>query len=128
MIKRKINAERKKHANKIAKRVARLVGYKGAPPECDRITSHRGHAVIGGDRFSLPEWVFSRHPAYLNYYVAHESLHCLTGREDGDALFRDTEREVNLRFGHTIVYNRDYPLRLVDKSGFTVCDWQGRPY
>lgn len=128
MIKRQINAERKKHANKIAKRVAKLVGYKGPAPECNRITQRRGWAVCGSDSFSLPGWIFERHEAYRNYYIAHEALHCLTGLNDGNPLFREEERKVNLKFGHTIVYNRDYPLRLVDKAGFSICDWQGRPY
>lgn len=127
MTKNQINTERRKYANKIAKRVAKLVGYAGMLPKCDRISKRRGNAVLGGDRFSVPEWIFERHPAYRDYYCIHESLHCLTGLGDGNPLFREEECKVNLKFGHTIVYNRDYPLRLVDKSGFNICDRQGRP-
>lgn len=128
MTKNQINAERRKYADKVTKRVARLLGFNGTLPKCDRISKRRGNAVLGGDRFSLPGWVFERHPAYLDYYCAHEALHCLTGLGDGNPLFREEERAINRKFGYSIVYRQDYPLRLEDKAGFTVCDWQGRPY
>lgn len=127
-MKKKINAERKAYANKIAKRVARLVGFKGTAPKCNRITKWRGRAKLGGDTFSLPGWAFERHPSYLRYYIAHEALHGITGRGDGDNAFRYAEQEVAAKLGYRIVYKSHYPIRLEDKAGFTITDGQGRPY
>lgn len=127
-MKKQINAERKKYATKIARKVARVLKSPQPSPVCNQITSRRGHALCGGDTFSVPAWIFDAHPVYQLFYIAHETCHSVTGRNDGDSIFRYAENEVAEAFGYKLIYgNGFYPVRIEDKkSGATICDGHGR--
>jgi hypothetical protein len=125
---KQINADRRRFANLLARKVARLIKSQRVPPTCDRITRNRGHADCRS-RFSVPGWIFERHPAYRDYYIIHETLHCLTGLGDGNVAFHKLEQEVVLKHnGHRLVYGNHYPVKMVElESNFAVCGTYGVP-
>lgn len=110
---KEINAERRKYANRIASKVAAILNGQ-SNPRCTRITRKRGWGYYDGD-FSVPGWIFERHPTYRDYYIIHEAAHCITKRGDGDPAFHAAE-QLALRklHGVRIVYANHYPAKLVD--------------
>lgn len=106
-------------ANGIAARVAPAIGLKHVP-KCHRICRRRGRGYTHG--FSIPLWA-AAHPAYFDYYAAHETCHAITF--DHGPAFRAAEQAALEVLGLRPVYTNHgagpYVDALTDLAGNVVC-------
>lgn len=127
-----MNKQRREYANKLARRVSKILGIS-TPPKCVRITSRRGHAHthLFCHTFSVPKWIFDKHPSYRDYYIAHEVCHFHSRHPHHGPGFHLNEQIVAEKFGVRLIHERQgkgpYLSEIRDlDTGLPICDQYGR--
>ena len=130
---------------KLVAKAARRLGM-ATVPKVRVVKRKRGHAWPQFGWFSLPDWVLTRHEAFLTWYVVHELAHFGLARRsefnmrngktkitswytrDHGKEFRRVETEAAERFGLRLIPGRVYIKGIRDlKTGETLCDEHGQP-
>lgn len=131
MTKLQLNKERRQYANELANRVAKILGLPFVP-KCARITRCRGRAHYWDRRFSVPAWIFDKHLAYRNYYIAHEVCHFVRGIAGKHGpYFHRNEQRIAHQFGYSLIHQHEGRGPYLDKiveldTLLPVCDRWGR--
>jgi len=118
----------RQYVERLAARVARALGIP--KPHLIAIRGKRGRAYFGSG-YTLPEGIFHRHPAYRDYYIAHEVCHFVPGANHHGTAFWKNEQLLAEARGHRLIFPLDgkspYPVEIRElDTGHPICDQYGR--
>jgi predicted metal-dependent hydrolase len=123
-----VNRMYREYADSVAAEVARQLRL-AAIPVCSRVTRRRGHASYTTKEFSVPSWAFQAHPAFRDYYIAHECCHKNPEAKRHGPAFHRVEQLLAERRGHRLHFNGNspYPVMISElETGHPICDKVGR--